>query len=87
MSTGLFLIRKKKLTMSRQVGHASDCIALHLYVGAQHLPDQRLQSSKRDNEQLVFGYVSACPLRTLTIDGQIAKRSTGGTLNFAVMAG
>lgn len=47
MSTSLLT---EKLTMSSQVGHASDSIALNLDIGAQHLPDQRFKASEGDNE-------------------------------------
>lgn len=42
--------------MSRQVGDAAYSVALHLYIGAQHLPDQGFQSSQLHNEELVVGY-------------------------------
>lgn len=41
--------------MSGEVGDASDGIALDFNVGREHLPDERLESAERDNEQLVLG--------------------------------
>jgi murein endopeptidase len=41
--------------MSRQISHASHGIALDLDIRTQHLPDERLQSTQRDNKQLVLG--------------------------------
>ena len=41
--------------MRGKVRHASDSIALHLDVRAEHLADERLQAAELDDEQLVLG--------------------------------
>jgi hypothetical protein len=41
-------------TVSSKVGDAANGIALDLDVGAEHLPDKRLQPAQRNNQQLVL---------------------------------
>ena len=42
--------------MRCQVRHTSHRIALHLYIWAQHLAYERLQTAKFYNEQLIIGF-------------------------------
>lgn len=79
--------------MRRKVGDTSNCIALHLDVWAQHLSDERLETSQLDDEQLVLSCATArqshieCGRRGgPTIDGEIAERGTGSPLNLGIMA-
>ena len=44
-----------KLTMRGQVRNTPHGVALHFHVGAQHLPDERLETAKLYDEQLVVG--------------------------------
>lgn len=46
-------------TVGSKVGDASDGIALDFHVGAEHLPDKRLQPAQRNNQQLVLRYAHA----------------------------
>ena len=39
--------------MSRKVGYTADGVALDLDVGAEHLADERFETAKLDDEQLV----------------------------------
>jgi hypothetical protein len=43
--------------MCSEVGNTSYGIALNLDIRRQHLPNQWLQPSKRDNQQLVIRYL------------------------------
>lgn len=42
-------------TMSREVGNASNCVTLYLYVWRKHLTDEGLKSAQFDDEEFVFG--------------------------------
>lgn len=44
--------------MGRQIGNASNRIALHFNIWRHHLSDKRGQSTKTDNSDLVFRYDS-----------------------------
>lgn len=76
--------------MRREVGDASDGVALHLDVGRVHLLDQRRQAAERDNGHLVLGCGgSVGRVRRLgacgrTVDGEVAQGGTGGTLHLNV---
>lgn len=37
-------------TMCCKVGYTANCVALDLHVGTQHLSDERLKTSKLDDE-------------------------------------
>jgi len=41
--------------MGGEIRHTANCVTLDFHVGAKHLTDQRLQTSKLDDEQLVIG--------------------------------
>ena len=78
--------------MRGKVCYAADGIALHFDVRAQHLADERLQTTKLDDEQLVLGYevlslFNRSNISTqLTVHGQVAKSGTCGPLDLGVMA-
>ena len=40
--------------MCSEIGDASDSITLYLYVGTEHLANERLEPAQLDNKQLVF---------------------------------
>jgi hypothetical protein len=42
--------------MGCQIGHTTNGVALDFDIGAQHLPYQRFQPAKLDDEKLVIGY-------------------------------
>ena len=79
--------------MSRKVGYTADGVALDLDVGAEHLADERFETAKLDDEQLVLGCrgISLCTgsniSTQLTVHGQVAKSGTCGPLDLGVMAG
>ena len=41
--------------MSCEVSYATNSVTLDLDVGAEHLPDERFESAKLDDEQFVVG--------------------------------
>lgn len=72
--------------MRSEISHTSHSIALDFYIRAEHLANQRFQSSERYNEQLVLGYLLAESIFRLTINSKIAQSSTGGPLHLVVVA-
>ena len=78
--------------MRGQVRNTPHGVALHFHVGAQHLPDERLETAKLYDEQLVVGCHAksatskkyAWSIRT--IYSEISQRRTGSPLHFGVMA-
>ena len=50
-------------TVSGEISDASDGIALHFDVGAEHLADERFQSTELDNEQLILRYIRIINLK------------------------
>lgn len=80
--------------MSSEIRDTANRIALDFYVWAKHLADQRLQTSKLDDEQLVIGLmvlggkqkVLVQGTYGLTVDCQISQCSTGRPLYLRIMA-
>ena len=78
--------------MCGQVSDASNRIALNLYVGAEHLPNERLQATKLHDEQLVvsccMSSVRAPPTRlgVRTVHRKVSQSRTCSPLHFSVMA-
>ena len=80
------------LFMGRQVGDAPNRIALHFDVWGHHLADQRGQSSKQHDGNLILGYgpvsIDTLPSRSVpvgrTVDGKISEGGTGGPLHLDV---
>ena len=78
--------------MRGQVRNTPHGVALHFHVGAQHLPDERFETAKLYDEQLVVGChaksatakKNAWSIRT--IYSEISQRRTGSPLHFGVMA-
>ena len=46
----------KCYTMCRKIGYAANSVTLYFHVGAQHLPDEGLQSTEFDDEKFVVRY-------------------------------
>jgi len=81
--------------MGSEIRDTTNRIALDFNVGAKHLTDQRLQTSKLDDEQLVVGLMSLGSKQKiqlvqrrygLTVDCQVSQCRTGRPLHFRVMA-
>lgn len=45
------------LTVCGKIRDAADGVALDLNVGAEHLADERLDATERDDQELVLGWV------------------------------
>lgn len=81
--------------MSGKVGDAADCVALNLYIRAEHLSNQGFQSTQFDDKQFVVGYRYVAfslksqlreSRRMRTVDGKIAKGCACRALNLRVVA-
>jgi hypothetical protein len=61
--------------MRGEIRNTAYCVALNLYVRAQHLADKRFQAAELDDEEFVVG-----------VDGKVSESSTGSALNFGIVA-
>ena len=78
--------------MCGQVSNTSNRIALNLHIGAEHLPNERLQATKLHDEQLVvsccMSSVRAPPTRlgVRTVHRKVSQSRTCSPLHFGVVA-
>src|SRR6266567_8589004 len=82
------------LTMGGEICDTTNRVALNFNVGAKHLTDQRLQTSKLDDEQLVVGLMTLGSKQNiwlvqrgygLTVDRQVSQCRTGRPLYFRIV--
>ena len=78
--------------MRGKIGHTTDGIALNLHIRTEHLPDERLETAKLYDEQLVIGcHAKSATAKKYawsirTIYSQISQSRTGSPLHFGIMA-
>ena len=77
--------------MCGQVSNTSNRIALNLHIGAEHLPNERLQATKLHDEQLVvsccMSSVRAPPTRlgVRTVHRKVSQSRTCSPLHFGIV--